>query len=184
MLEQRVAAVLGALGHALVLLAAESQAVRTADAVVQQTLDRGRDRARVLVRRLAERDRRVGRRLLDAGHRAVPAVEHRLVLGHGDLVGGPVERLEVGVLRAAVGVAQLRPRELEVGSDLDQRKHPPLDTAHALARSGGERRGPAQVRGRVLPAVRSREVDQPARGQRGIQTLRAPPRRASSSRSR
>ena len=37
-----------------------------------------------------------------------------------------VERLEVGVVGAAVGVAQLVARELEVGPHLDQRQHPAL----------------------------------------------------------
>ena len=39
---------------------------------------------------------------------AGPAVEDGGVLGHGDPLGGRVERVEVDVLGAAVGVARAR----------------------------------------------------------------------------
>ncbi len=80
------------------------------------------------------------RGLGDAGDRAVPAVEHGDVLGDRDLVRGPVERLQVGVVGAAVGVAQLGARELEVRAHLDQRQHAALQAGHALA---GARRAPS-----------------------------------------
>ena len=38
-----------------------------------------------------------------------------------DLVRGPIQRPQVGVRGAAVGVAQLGPRELEVRTQLDER---------------------------------------------------------------
>ena len=113
----------------------------------------------------------MGRGLFDAGHRAVPAVEHGLVLGHGDLMGRVVERPEVGVVGAPVGVAQLGPGKLEIGAHLNQRQHLPPQPGHAFAGSGAGRGGAAQVRGRVLPAVGSGEVDQPAAGQRRLEAL-------------
>ena len=72
---------------------------------LEQPLDGARNRARVAVGLGAERQPAVRRGLGDAGDRRLrPAVEYRLVFGHGHAVGGIVERLEVGVGGAAVVV--------------------------------------------------------------------------------
>ena len=68
----------------------------------------------------------MGRGLLDSRDRAVPAVEHGYVLRHGNLMGGGVQGLEIGVDGPAVGVAELGPRELEVRSQLHQWHHASL----------------------------------------------------------
>ena len=72
-------------------------------------------------------------------------MEHGHVLGHGHLVRGLVERVEVGVHRAAVVVAQLAQRDLEVGPQLDQREHAPLRAGDAVA-GRGRRRGSMRPR--------------------------------------
>jgi hypothetical protein len=76
---------------------------------VEQALDRPGDGPGIGVGRLAQVHALVGRGLLNPRDRAVPAVEDADVLGDGDLVRGLVERLEVRVDGAAVGVAKLRP---------------------------------------------------------------------------
>ena len=171
MLEQRVAAVLGGLDDSLVLVSAEREPVGAADPVVQQPLDRGRHGSRIEVGLRAERQRLVGRRLGDPAHRLLPPVEHGLVLGDGHLVGGLVQRFEVGVLRTAVEVAELGQRELEGRPELDERKHLSPGAGHPIAGSRIERFDAPEVRGRVLPAVRTREVDELAGGERRREPL-------------
>ena len=114
-------------------------------------------------------------------HHAVPAVEDGDVLGHRDLVGGLVERFQVGVDGAAVGVAKLRARYVEVRSHLDEREHASLEPGHPVTRRRRHRARAAQVGRRVRPAVRSGEVDQLAAGERRGEALRVPRRRAASS---
>ncbi len=113
----------------------------------------------------------VWRCLGDTRDRTVPAVEDGDVLGHGDLMRGIVERLQVGVVGATVGVAQLGPRELEVGAQLDHRQDASLQSGDALARRCSS--GPVRPRfvGRVLPTVRPGEVDELACGERRGQAL-------------
>ena len=94
-----------------------------------------------------------------------------LVLGHGDLVGGVVERPEVGILGAAVDVAELGQLELEAGPHLNQRQHAPLHAGDPFAGGRFERDGAPEVGGRVLPAVRPREVDELAGRERGREPL-------------
>ena len=98
-------------------------------------------------------------------------MEDGLVLGDGDLVRGLVERLEVGVVGAAVDVAELGQRELEARPHLDQRQHASLGAGDPVARSRFERVDAPEVRGRVLPAVRAREVDELAGGERRREPL-------------
>jgi hypothetical protein len=48
------------------------------------------------------------------------------VLGDRDLVSGTIERLEVSVIGTSVGIAELRPRQLEVRAQLDEGQNSPL----------------------------------------------------------
>ena len=84
--------------------------------------------------------------LADTGDRAVPAVKHSDVLRHGELVCGPVERTQVAVVGAAIDVAQLLARELEVRAQLDQRQHPPLKPEDPVARRRGQRARAPEIR--------------------------------------
>ena len=86
-------------------------------------------------------------------------------------VGGHVEVGEVGVLGAAVGVAQLAARDRECRAQLDQRQHAALLGRDTPSTGASTRLDAAEVRGRVLPAVRAGEVDELARGERGRQPL-------------
>ena len=95
-------------------------------------------------------------------------VEDRHVLPDGDLPDRLVQFVEVDVGGAPVAVVQLHPRDLELGPELDQGQDAPLRRRHTLGRprDGGD---PAQVGGRVRPAVRPVEVDQLPGGQIGGQ---------------
>ena len=101
----------------------------------------------------------------------LPAQEHGGVLGHGDLVRGLVEACEIGIRRTAVVIAELVERDSEVGAELDQRQHAPLQRGHAFARCLCNRCRTAEVGRGVLPSVRAGEVDQLAGRQRGLQSL-------------
>ena len=110
MVEQRVAAVLGSSpARARAPSGPSASPYGPVDAGREQALDGLGDVARVALAVVAERDRLVRRRLGDAGDAGRrPAVEDRGVLGDGDAVRGLVERVEVDVLGAAVGVARAR----------------------------------------------------------------------------
>ena len=78
-----------------------------------------------------------------------------------------VEGVEVDVLRAAVGGAQLGARDREGRARLDEGQDAAAQPDDAVARRLGDRLDPAEVRRRVLPAPRAGEVDEPPRGERG-----------------
>ena len=101
-----------------------------------------------------------------------PAVEDGLVLGHGHVARGLVERGEVDVLGAAVAGAQLLARDRERRAHLGER----------AGRGGAGRSTPshgASAIGSVRPRfvaecsqpLRAGEVDEPARGERGDEPL-------------
>ena len=99
-------------------------------------------------------------------------MEDQPVLGDGDLVGRLADGVEVGIPGAAGDRLQLGARQLERHAQLDQR----LDPAQAGLDAGGRRLaqgvGAADIRGRMLPAQRAREIDEAARGQRALQGAR------------
>jgi hypothetical protein len=165
--QQRVAAVFGGLDHAPVLLASQRQPVRAGDPAAQEPFHGAGHLPRVFVDNVAERRLLVGRRLADSGDRAVPAVKHGDVLGHCDLVRGLVELLEVRVISAAIGVAELGPRQLEVRAQLDQRQDTSLEPRDPLGWRRRQRPGAPEIRRRMLPAMRTGKVDQLASGKRG-----------------
>ena len=74
-------------------------------------------------------------------------MEDNPVLGHRDPPNRLVERSEVGVLCAAVGVTQLVHPERERGTQLDESEHAALQRPDAVDRRIGEPLRPAQVRG-------------------------------------
>ena len=82
-----------------------------------------------------------------------------------------VERVQVDVVRAAVGVAQLAARDRERRAQLDDGQHAAQRGIEAAGRRGGELGRAAEVRRRVLPAVRPGEVDELAGGEGGGQPL-------------
>jgi len=86
-------------------------------------------------------------------------------------MGRFVERVQVDVLRSPIGIAQLAARERERCAQLDHCQHAALHGLEVGDRCVGERRRAAEVRRRMLPAVRSGEVDQLARSERGRQAL-------------
>ena len=94
-------------------------------------------------------------------------MEDGLVLGDRNLASGAIEWLEVGVGSTAVVVAQLRARDRELGTDLDEREHPPPERRHTVAGRGSDRLDAAEVGRRVVPPVGPGELDQLARRQRG-----------------
>ena len=80
--------------------------------------------------------------------------------------------LEVDVLGAAVGVGELGARDGERRAQLDQRQHAALRGASTPSPATSPTLlGAAEVRRRVLPAVRAAEVDEPARRERGREPL-------------
>src|SRR6185312_2489132 len=171
-LEQGVAAVLGGRRNTKKHLVAEGQRVGAADAVAQKLLDGAGHRAWVADRLAAELQALVRRGVGDAGDRGLaPAVEDCAVLGHRDLVGGAVQRLQVRIGGAAVIVAQLGATDRELGADLDHGQDLALQGGHALARRLGHSLDASQVGGRVLPAVRAGEVHELAGGQEHAQPL-------------
>ncbi len=91
-------------------------------------------------------------------------VEHGDVLPDGDLLHGLVQLGQVEVDGAPIGVVELDARDAELRSHLDQGQHTSLGPGDALGRSR-DRCDPAQVGGRMLPAVRPGEIDQLARGE-------------------
>ncbi len=165
MLEQRVAAALRRRRDEAVGIGPERHPIRAGDAVAQQQLDRTSDERRVAVGVAAERPTIEGY-LGDARDDGVVAVEDGGAFGDRDLMRGAIERLEVDVVRAAVGVAQLVARQREVGAQFDQRQDAALQGGHAVGGAGAQRLGPAEIGRRVLPAQRSREVDELARRER------------------
>src|SRR3954469_14912574 len=107
-LEHRVAAVLGRLDDLAVAAGPERESVRARDALAQHALGGARDGAGGLAGLITERDRLVRARLGDADDAGLlPAVEDGDVLGQRDVQRGLVERVEVDVLGAALGGAQL-----------------------------------------------------------------------------
>ena len=184
--QERVAAVLGGLDHPHVLVGAERQAVGALHPAL-----RGSPRPR---RRPSAGSRRPivpsgsgceRRGLGDAGDPGLlPAVEDGDVLADRDLLGGAVERLEVDVDGAAVAVAQLRAGDVKSARSSTSGSTRRRSALTPPPRRRLDRLDPAQVGGRVLPAVRADEVDQAARRERAVRGARAPPRRAASSSSR
>ena len=94
------------------------------------------------------------------------AVEHGDVLGHGDLPHRIVELGQLDVPRPAVGVVELFAGHGEAGTELHEGQHAPSGRRHAFG-GAGHLVDPAQVGGRVPPAVRPGQVDQFAGGQMG-----------------
>ena len=105
MVQQRVAAVLGGFDHPPILLASERQPIGAGDPVAKQALHGASDLPGISLCVIVERHLLVRRGLADSGDGALPAVKHGDVLGDRDLVRRLVERLQVGVGGAAVGVA-------------------------------------------------------------------------------
>ena len=90
----------------------------------------------------------------------------------GDLAGGLVERVEVDVVGAAVGVVAARSGRSRTGArSSTSGQDPPLPGGDAVAGRLGELLGAAEVRRRVLPAVGAGEVDQLAGGEGGVEPL-------------
>ena len=160
MVEQRIAAVLGGFNHTPVLSTSQRESVGATDPAAEQLLDGAGHLPGIVLGGLAKGDLLLGSRLADARDGAVPAMKDGHVLGHRDLVGSLVQRLEVDVLGAAIGVAQLAARELKVGSRLDQRQDAPVQPGHSLGRGRGEPPRAPEVCSRVLPPVRTGEIDQ------------------------
>ncbi len=80
-----------------------------------------------------------------------------------------VEGVEVDVLGAAVGGAQLGARDREGRARLDEGQDAATLPDDAVAGRVGDRLDPAEGRRRVLPAPRAGEVDEPPGGERGDQ---------------
>jgi hypothetical protein len=66
-------------------------------------------------------------------------MEDHAVLGAREAICRFVERGQVDILRAAVGVAELGARQREGGAQLDDRENLALQRPHAVARRSGER---------------------------------------------
>ena len=114
---------------------AEQHRVRAVDAAVAQLAERLGDRRRVLAHVRGQAHRRIaGARpdALDAG-RGI-AVEDRAVLGEGDLRGGVLDRLPVGVLRPALHVVDLLAVQGERGAQFHQRRGQALPGEHPVGR--------------------------------------------------
>src|SRR5262249_13595808 len=105
----------------------------------------------------------------DAG--GFPAVEHRAVLGASDLDRGLDERIEIGVGRAACDVVELAARKGEGRAQLDQRLHLAERAGDPVGRGAFQRLGTSEVHRALLPALRTGEVHQLARGQLDDQSL-------------
>ena len=155
MIKQGITTVLGRLNDCPVLLAPEGEAIGTGDSLAEQALDGTGHLLRIHVRAGADRHLLVRRGLADAGHRPGPPMEDGDVLGDGDLVSGPIERLEVRVIGVPVGIAQLRPRQLELRAQLDEGQNSPLQALYAPGRCVRECARAPEVRGRVVPPVRT-----------------------------
>ena len=169
--EQRVAAVLGRLEHARVRLGTEREAVGAVDAGAQQRLDGPGDVARIA--RRSPRRARSGRAARPPRSPRCPRPPSR-GRPRGSRprrsVGGLVERVEVDVVGAAVGVAQLG-RESANGARSSTSGSTRRCAASTPPPGASATRRAAEVRGGVLPAVRAGEVDELARGERGRQAL-------------
>ena len=128
---------------------------------LQQQLDRGGHGVRIRVGIRAQLHRPVRRGLGDAGHVA-PFQPWKTAAFSADAswCAASSSAAEVAVVGAAVGVAQLAAGDGEVRAQLDQRQHATAEPGDAAGRLGRDRLRPSQVRRRVLPAVRAREVDQ------------------------
>ena len=104
---------------------------------------------------------------------ALPAVEHRGVLGDGEPARGIVERGEVDILGAAVAVGQLRPRHRERRAELHQRQDTALGGVQPAAGRLGDPVDAAEVGGRVLPAVRPEKSIRRRAASAGVSRSRA-----------
>src|SRR5262245_8106226 len=133
MVEEGVTASLAGLQHARVRVRTERQPVRAVDTGAEEQLDCLRDVPRIALAVLAERNRRVRRRLRDADDaRVLPTVENDAVLGRRQSACRLVERAEVDIARAAVDVTQLLELDAERGEELRERKHAPLQRRHSF----------------------------------------------------
>src|SRR5262249_1412216 len=120
-LQERVAAMFGGLDHEPVLLAPGGEAARPPAAALQQRPAGAGHDSGIPIGGPAERHRVVRRCLGDSLQCSFPAAKDGGVLRRRDLIGGVVERAEIGVVGAAVRVTQLLARDGEVGSKLDER---------------------------------------------------------------
>src|SRR6185437_2430482 len=102
--EEGVAAVFGGFDDSSVLMASEREAVGALDAFAQEAFGGAGDVGWVVVGGVAQGCFVVRAGLGDAGDGVAEAVEDGDVLGQSDLVGCLVERSQVGVCGAAVGV--------------------------------------------------------------------------------
>jgi hypothetical protein len=96
-------------------------------------------------------------------------VEDGRVLGDDQALGGRVEVVEVDVLRPAIAGGQLGARHREAGAQLGQRQHAAQAALDVVERADVVGADAPEARGRVLPALGALEVDQPARGEAGLQ---------------
>jgi hypothetical protein len=90
---------------------------------------------------------------------AFPTVKNGRVFGNCYLVRGGIQRPEIRVVGAAIGVTQLSPRHREVSAHLDQRQHSALQPRYALQGRRSQWADAPQVRRRLLPAQWTGEVD-------------------------
>ena len=172
MVEQRVAAVLGGLGHQPVLLAAERQSVGPGIPLRSNRSTAVATRRRVLVGFLAQRDRR---------RAGVPPRSRRARrASRGTRRRSRRPRSGGRPCRARSRSASSAPRSASRSSERESSKSARTSTSGSTRRCspvtpshGAEvdRLGAAEIGGRVLPAVRAREVDQLARGERRRQPL-------------
>ena len=128
-------AVIGGLAHHRVGVGRQQQRERAAHPGQPQRAHRLADDVRVVADLGGQRERRVGRALPDpgdAGGRV--ALEDGPVLGEGDLLGRVLDRLPVGVLRAALDVVHAVPADRERDPELDQRLR---DARAAITPSAG-----------------------------------------------
>ena len=134
MLEQGIAPVLGRFDHPAVLVPSEGQAIRPANAVTEERIDRVRHLARVTTRSFAQPRLLIRGGLVDPGDRALPAMEDSHVFCYRDLVRGTVERPQVSVVGTSVSVPELVPGQFEISPDLDDREHLALEPQYPIPR--------------------------------------------------
>ncbi len=113
------------------------------------------------------------RRLGDALMPALgPAVEDGVVLGHGDVAPRPCRAASKSTSSAPRSPARSSSREtVKSRAPRPAGARGGAGAVDAVAAAPAERLDAAEVRRRVLPAVRAGEVDEPARGQRAREPL-------------
>ena len=153
-----MATVLGGLTDPCIDVRADGQPVGTGDTGLAEHVGSPGHAARVLFDVGGEQDRFVRGALGDPPHpRRLVAVEHRHVLAQCDLARRLVQWGQVEVGGPPLGIVDFEARDREIRPQLHQGQGLPLRGVDAFRRPG-DGVGPAQVGGRVRPAVRSDEV--------------------------